>query len=223
MPAPAYTTANRVHQLRVTILGATGRAGSLAMIAARAAGYEVVAYVRRPPDAAFPVGVTTFVGALTDGSALQQALAGSDAVIAAVGPRSNDRAAADALADGMRALVGAMETGSVGRLVALSGAAVDVPGDRKPWLDRIATRGVRLVTRHVVDAKQREYDTFSASSLAWTALRPPIVTDGGPRGYRLSEQLRPGARVTRKDVAQALVDSVTDARFIRRAPFVLPP
>jgi nucleoside-diphosphate-sugar epimerase len=55
------------------------------------------------------------------------------------------------------------------------------------------------------------------STLAWTALRPALVTDGEPRGYRLSEHLRPGARVTRADVAQALVDSIRDDTFVRRA------
>jgi hypothetical protein len=40
---------------------------------------------------------------------------------------------------------------------------------------------------------------LAATSLAWTALRPPLVADGPARGYRLSETLRPGARVTRAD------------------------
>jgi hypothetical protein len=44
---------------------------------------------------------------------------------------------------------------------------------------------VRRVARHVVDAKQREYDLFYAADIEWTALRPPLVTDGPPQGYRL--------------------------------------
>jgi hypothetical protein len=36
-------------------------------------------------------------------------------------------------------------------------------------------------------------------------------------------QLRPGARTTRADVGKAMVDQLTDAEFIRQAPFVLPP
>jgi putative NADH-flavin reductase len=208
--------------VRVVILGATGRLGSLAMTTALAAGYEVVAYVRRHPESGLSHGVTAVVGAIDDGAALRDALAGSDAVIAAIGARSNEQAAGDALAAGMRALVEAMEGADVRRLVALSGAAVDVPGDHKPAIDRLASRVVRRVTRHVVEAKQREYEIFSASQLDWTALRPAIVTDGAPRGYRLSEQLRPGARVTRSDVAQALVDSLADDTFVRKAPFVLP-
>jgi putative NADH-flavin reductase len=208
--------------VRVIVLGATGRLGARALATALASGHEVVAYVRRPPDHPLPPGVTVVVGELNDAAALRRIMVGSTAVIAAVGPRSNEQAAADELAEGMRELVGAMEAGGVRRLVALSGAAVDVPGDHKPWLDRVASRAVRLMTRHVVEAKQREFDILSASTLAWTALRPAIVTEGEPRGYRLSEQLRPGARVTRADVAQALVDSLADDTFVRRAPFVLP-
>lgn len=62
----------------------------------------------------------------------------------------------------------------------------------------------------------------AASDLAGTALRPPIVTGGEARGYQLSERLRPFARVTRADVARALVDQLVDRSFIRAAPFVLP-
>lgn len=118
--------------------------------------------------------------------------------------------------------VAAMDAYGVRRLVALSGAAVDVPGDRKPLVDRLASSVVRRLARHVVAAKQREYLALASSSLDWTALRPPLVGDGGTKGYRLDLRLQPGARVTRADVAQALVDQLTDRQFLGAAPFVLP-
>jgi nucleoside-diphosphate-sugar epimerase len=207
--------------MRVTILGSTGRVGSLALEAARADGHEVVVLVRQAPAAEMP-GVTTVVGAIDDAAAVRQALAGTTAVIAALGPRSNDAAAEHALVAGMRTLVEAMREEHVGRIVTLSGAAVDVPGDRKPWLDRIVSSVVRRAARHVVAAKQGEFDVLSVSSLAWTALRPAIVTDGPARGYRLSDTLRPGARVTRADVGRALVDVLEDQAQVGKAPFVLP-
>jgi nucleoside-diphosphate-sugar epimerase len=207
--------------MRVTILGSTGRVGSLALEAARADGHEVVVLVRQAPAAEMP-GVTTVVGAIDDAPAVRQALAGTTAVIAALGPRCNDAAAEHALVAGMRTLVEAMREEHVGRIVTLSGAAVDVPGDRKPWLDRIASSVVRRAARHVVAAKQGEFDALSGSSLAWTALRPAIVTDGPARGYRLSDTLRPGARVTRADVGRALVDVLEDQAQVGKAPFVLP-
>lgn len=206
---------------RVVILGSTGRIGSLALGAARDEGHEVVALVRRAVEGADPA-VRYVIGSIDDGAAVREALTGVDAVIAAVGPRANTAADAEALEHGMRVLVSAMLELGVARLVALSGAAVDVPGDTKPLLDRLASRIVRRAARHVVGAKQREYEVFAATDLAWTALRPPIVRDGDDAAYRLSDSLKPGARTTRLAVARALVDQVSDDAWIRRAPFVLP-
>jgi putative NADH-flavin reductase len=155
--------------------------------------------------------------------AVRRAVAGSEAVVSAVGPRNNTRGDELALEAGMRNVTQAMADGGVRRLVVLSGAAVTVPGDRKPVIDTVASRFVRLMARHVVGAKQREFQVVAATDLAWTAVRPATVTDGDPRGYRLSLQLRPGARTTRADVGKAMVDQLTDAEFIRQAPFVLPP
>jgi nucleoside-diphosphate-sugar epimerase len=207
--------------MRVTILGSTGRIGSLALDAARSAGHDVAILVRRAPDGDRP-GVSSFIGSIDDPGAIRAAVAGSDAVIAALGPRSNDAAAERSLIAGMQTLIDAMHHERVDRIVTLSGAAVDIPGDRKPWLDRIASGVVRRAARHVVAAKQGEFDLLSVSSLAWTALRPAIVTDGAARGYRLSDTLRPGARVTRADVGRALVDVLDDEAQVGKAPFILP-
>ena len=208
--------------MQVTILGATGRIGSLAMTNALARGHEIVVLSRRPPTEPSIEHASTIIGDVADPDALRRAVSGSAAVIAALGPRTNTLEDEVALEVGMRNLVKAMEAVGISRLIALSGAAVDVPGDAKPFIDRVASRIVRLAAAHILGAKQREFDVFSASALAWTALRPPIVMDGAPRGYRLSERLRPGARVTRADVAAALVDQIADESFIRKAPFVLP-
>ena len=208
--------------MQVTILGATGRIGSLAMTEGLARGHDLILLSRRPLIEPSSERVAVIIGDVADPDALRRAVTGSAAVIAALGPRTNTSEDELALELGMRNLVAAMEAQGVTRLVALSGAAVDVPGDAKPVIDRVASRIVRLAARHVVGAKQREFDVFAASAVAWTALRPPIVTDGAPRGYRLSERLSPGARVTRADVAAAMVAQLDDDSFLRRAPFVLP-
>lgn len=209
--------------MRVLIVGPTGRIGSLAVERALAADHDVVALVRDPARMQQQERVTRVVGDVRDSARVGEAVEGVDAVIAAVGPRGNTVDEEEALALGMRNIVAAMEAAAVHRLVALSGAGVDVPADEKPAVDRIVSRIVRRFARHVVGAKQREYEVFAASRLDWTALRPPLVIDGDPRGYRLDLRLRPGARVTRADVAQALVDQLGDTSFVRAAPFVLPP
>lgn len=194
--------------MRITILGATGHIGSLVLTGALAAGHEVVILTRPTTPAVARVGVIAVAADLADPAAIRQAITGSGAVVAALGPRTNTLEDEIALEVGMRNLVSAMNAAGVARLIALSGAAVEVPGDAKPIIDRVASRIVRLAARHVVGAKQREFDAFATSELEWTALRPPIVTDGPARGYRLSERLRPAARVPRADVAAAMVDQL---------------
>ena len=205
--------------VKVLVVGATGRIGSIAVQRAVAAGYEVRAFAGHA--SAVP-GVESVTGDVRTPTDIERAVDGVDAVIAAVGPRANTEQAALALETGMRNLIAAAEALGIRRLVTLSGAGVDVPGDRKPFLDRIASALVRRAARHVVGGKQREYEVLAASPLEWTALRPPLVVHGPARGYRLDARLRPGVRVTREDVGQALVDQLADASFVRAAPFVLP-
>ena len=209
--------------MRVLILGSTGRIGSLALDGALEDGHEVTVLVRDAGRVEPRDGLSVVAGDVRDEQAVRAASRDVDAVIAALGPRSNSLADEEGLALGMRNLVAAMLGSDVPRLVALSGAGVDVPGDRKPFVDRIMSRVVRRFARYVVGAKQREFEAFADSKLDWTALRPPLVTNGVARGYRLDGSLQPGARVTRADVAQALVDQLVDRSFIRVAPFVLPP
>ncbi|PZR60737.1 MAG: hypothetical protein DLM71_10385 [Chloroflexi bacterium] len=208
--------------MRVLILGATGRIGRLALARALADGHDVVALTRHPQAIASVDHLRLVPGDVTDPTAVSRAVAGVECVLAAIGPHENSADAERSVELGARNLVAAMEHEGIRRIVTLSGAAVDSAGDRKPMFDQLASRVVRVFARHVVGAKQREYEVIAATSLAWTALRPPLVSDGSARGYRLELNLLPGARVRRADIADALVDQLTDSTFLRQAPFVLP-
>ena len=208
--------------MRVVIFGATGRIGREAQQCALESGHQVRGVSRGAATPDLP-GATAMAADVRDKAAVHRVVSGVDAVIAALGPRSNTIQDEDALALGMTHIVAAMTDLDVRRLVVLSGAGIDVPNDHKPLVDRMASAIVRRMAQHVVRAKQREYAVIASSDLDWTALRPPIVTNGPAKGYRLDLRLRPGARVTRADVGQALCDQLKDDSFIHRAPFVLPP
>jgi putative NADH-flavin reductase len=205
--------------MHVTVFGASGRIGRIAVQRAIAAGHAVTAMARSgEPEA----GVTNIAGDVRDRAAIERAVRGAEALIAALGPRANAVEDELSLELGMRHILDAAAATGVTRLILLSGAAVDVPGDRKPAIDRLMSRIVRLAAKHVVGAKQREYSLVAASNMEWTALRPPLVVEGPARGYRLDLRLRPGVRVTRADVGQALVDQLEDRTYLRKAPFLLP-
>jgi putative NADH-flavin reductase len=137
-------------------------------------------------------------------------------VISAIGPDGNFPEQVEVLRRGMQRTVEAMGAAGVRRIVNLSGAGITAPGERKPLLDRLATLAVRRLARHVVAAKQAEYDVLAASALEWVAVRPGIVTDGPLTGRYVAgpDALRPGARVSRADVAHLMLREAMDPTHV---------
>ncbi len=212
--------------MRLTILGGTGKIGRLVVEQALAAGHEVTVLARDPRRLAAVAqrsGMRVVEGDVSDPDALAKAVDGANAVISALGPTGNAPDQVAKLREGMRNLIAAMDRHGVRRVVNLSGAAVDVPGDRKPLFDRVASRIVRILARYVVEAKQAEFEQLASSSLDWVAVRPPLVNDGPRTGrYRAGiDILRPGARISRADIADFMLAEAIEPTYIRQAPFIL--
>ena len=209
--------------MKLTVLGGTGRIGRLVVAQALSGGHEVTVLVRDPQKVG-PIAerVRIVIGSASDPNAVRDAVAGADAVISALGPDGNSAEQVVALRDGMRTVIEAMRDTRVRRMINLSGAAIDAPGDHKPMIDRFASRIVRLMSGHVVAAKQAEFDELLASGLEWVAVRPPLVTDGPHTGrYRAAlDVLHPGARIARSDIADFMLAQAAEPTFAQSAPFV---
>jgi hypothetical protein len=79
---------------------------------------------------------------------------------------------------------------------------------------------VRLAVRHVVAAKQREYEILVGSTVDWTAVRPPRVTESAVTGtYRAGATLA-GRSIARGDLARFMVDQLESREYLREAPYV---
>lgn len=209
--------------MRLTIFGGTGRIGRLIVEQALAAGQDVTVLVRDPHKLGPIVErVQVEPGRITDPAAIGRAITGADVVISALGPDGNSADQVIALSAGMDAIIDAMRENGVSRIINLAGAAIDAPGDHKPMVDRLASRIVRLVSGHVVAAKQAEFDKLLASGLEWVAVRPPLVTDGPHTGiYRAGlDVLHPGARISRADIADFMLAQAADPTFAQAAPFI---
>ena len=219
----AASTSVSMASMHITILGGTGRIGRLIVDQALAAGHDLTLLVRDPQKVA-PLAdrVRLVPGWAGDPVAIADAIRGADAVVSALGPDGNDQGQVAILRAGMETLVAAMRDEGIGRIVNLSGAAVDAPGDHKPALDRVASRIVRLVSGHVVAAKQAEFDVLRASGLEWIAVRPALVTDGPHTGvFRVGpDVLRPAARISRADIADFMLAQAVEPTFANQAPFI---
>ncbi len=209
--------------MNIAIFGATGGIGGRVLSDALDAGHSVRVLVRDPAKLAESAGVTKIVGDIGEPGAVERAVAGSDAVIWAIGPSSNAADEVDVMEAGARNLVAAMEQHGVRRLVALSGAGITLDGERKPLRGRLMSQLVKLLARHVVEAKRREYRVFAAADLEWTLVRPPRVVEGPPSGRFVVGHELSGSRVTQGDLAAFMLREVVDGQYIKAAPFISSP
>jgi putative NADH-flavin reductase len=195
--------------MEIAVIGASGRTGSAFTRAATAAGLSVRAVVRDPLRVTVPADRVEVADARS-GSALAEAIRGVDAVAWCVGPGRDTPP--DVMATSIAATIAAMNHACVARLVAITATGPFNEGDNpvtryllKPILWRFLGAGWRdmAVTEELI----------RPSSLDWTIVRPPRLTDRPARGRyqsRRGRNVRWGFSITRADLAQAMVDVLAD-------------
>ena len=204
--------------MKLTVFAATGGIGRQLLDQALAAGHDVTAVVRNPAKLPAEVRAVTADLATAGPAALEPAVAGADAVLSGLGPRS--RADAGVASRGTLAIVEAMRATGVRRLVVVGAAPVATvasPGRPDPPRhdpgDGLVTRQVLMplllaTLREVYRDLALMEDALRDSTLDWTVVRPPRLTDGPLTGtYRtaLGRNLRGGLLVSRADVADLML------------------
>jgi putative NADH-flavin reductase len=215
--------------MKLTIVAATGGIGRHLLDQAVAAGHDVTAVVRDPKKLPIDVPAVTADLATADPEALEPAVEGADAVLSGLGPRS--LAEAGVAERGTRAIVKAMEATGTARIVVVSAAPVGtVPSPGRPN-PRKHDPGDGFMMRHVfsplVKAALRKHyadlalmeEILRDSSLDWTVVRPPRLTDKPVTGtYRTAygQNLRRGFLVSRADVAHLMLRVLDQPETIRQ-------
>ena len=217
--------------MKLTIFAATGGIGALVLEQAVAAGHDVTAVARNPRN--LPSGATQVITAdlaAPDPAGLQAAVAGTDAVLSGLGPRT--KADAGITWRGTQAIVQAMQASGVSRLVVVSAAPVGTvpsPGRPRPprhdpgdgfFLRTVAYPVLKAALRDVyADLAQME-DVLRDSGLDWTSVRPVRLTGKPATGrYRtaLGRNVRHGQSISRADVADCMIGVISEPETFRQA------
>jgi putative NADH-flavin reductase len=220
--------------MRLTIFAATGGIGRHLLEQALAAGHDVTAVVRNPRNlpANLPARarVVTADLAAPDPAVLATAIDGAAAVLSALGPR-NPRTDAGIASRGTRAIVAAMQTTNVRRIVVVSAAPVGTvpspghpnppkhdPGDGFFMRHLGAPLAGAMFRAHYADLALME-DILRDSGLDWTVSRPPRLTDRPLTGvYRTAygRNVRGGWFVSRADVAHHMLRVLDQPETIKQ-------
>jgi len=216
--------------MKLTILAATGGIGRQLLEQALAAGHDVTAVVRNPKKLPRAVRTVTADLAAADPAALESAVAGADAVLSGLGPRSASETGV--ATRGTRAIVQAMQATGVRRIVVVSAAPIGtVPSPGRPKPPR-HDPGDGFLMRNLLSpltkaAFRKPYadlalmeDVLRDSGLDWTVVRPPRLTDKPLSGtYRTAHgrNLRRGLFVSRADVAHLMLRVLEQPETIKQA------
>jgi putative NADH-flavin reductase len=206
--------------LKLAVLGATGSVGRLIVTQALDAGHSVTALVQNMPAGGIDARATVVRGDATDPDSVDRAVAGSDAVLSALGHVNGSPD--DVLATATRNIIAAMHSHHVHRLVVLAPPSVADAHDRPGLTYRLANVVMWTAKRSLARDHEVQAQLIESSDLEWTIVRGAKFTDGPATGRYLAGPItrKSGARISRADLAEFMLATVTQGSFLRSGPLV---
>jgi putative NADH-flavin reductase len=199
--------------MKLLVFGSTGGTGQELLKQALDQGHSVVAYARNPAkiDDIKHTGLQVVRGDVLDPAVVESAIAGQEAVLCSIGAGAERTTLRE---DGTRNIVEAMGKTGVQRLICQSSLGVGDSRANLPFFTKYIIVSVFL--RHAFADHERQEAIVKQSSLDWTIVRPPYLTDGRRTGtYRHgfpSTDKRIKGKISRADVADFILKQLTDNR-----------
>ena len=208
--------------MKLAILGATGLTGRELVRQALSQAHTVTALVRNPDKLDVESPNLKFVkGDVTNYASVERIVKGQDAVISTLGASNLKRN--PALTGGVLNVVRAMEEMGVQRLVYESAFGAGDSRKRLGLLFRVVVAD--LILRNAIADHGEKEAIVNRSLLDWIIVRPAGLTKGPKTSsYRASTTVDdsfPRGKISRADVAEFMLEQLTDDTYLRQAPSIL--
>jgi uncharacterized protein YbjT (DUF2867 family) len=206
----------------IAILGGAGKAGRPLVQQALHAGYAVRLLLRHPADYSFAHPQLTVVpGDARDPAALHTFLQGAQALLSTLGNPKGE--ATPMLSTVTAQLLPLLQALPVQRYITVTSlyqtahAQPDVP----------TQQAAAYMQKHYplfMADRERELALLSASEVAWTSVRLPLLVEGPALGQVEARlDYLPGPTITVADLAHFLLAQLTSPQYVKKAPFVANP
>lgn len=206
--------------MKLLVLGGTGRTGGPLLMQALQRGHSVTALARDPAKLANQdPQIRVVKGDVMDVDTLAPAFRSHDAILATLTSGSRSYGPVRFFTDSVRNIVAAMEQADVKRIVYVTSGGVE---KNDPVHGLIMKLIVHPLLRYVYEDMGRAEQYLAATSVDWTVVRPPYLTDGPFTGkYRISERFAPpkGTRLSRADLAHFMLEAL-QPEYIRKLPSI---
>jgi putative NADH-flavin reductase len=212
-----------MHCVKILVFGAAGGTGRALVTQALRQGHKVAAFIRTPAKFELKhAGLSVVHGDVIDAAAVSRAVAGQDEVLCALGaatPLKRD----PTLVSGVGNIVRAMEHAGPRRLIYLSFLGVRDGREQLSLLGRYIV--APLILRNIVADHEAKENIIWRSSLDWTIVRPPRLTNGPHTGsYRHGGDIKAAAMIptiSRADLADFMLRQLGDLAYLHKAPAVM--
>ena len=207
------------NQSIIAILGGAGKAGRPLVQQALAAGYAVRLLLRQPQ--AFDLAherLEVVHGDVRDRDSVHKLLQGTSALLSTLGHTKGEPK--PMMATATQHFVTSMEELGIRRCVVVT--SLFVTG--RETLDQKTQEAADYMQQHYplfMDNRRLEFEVLLESTLDWTYVRVPLITQNPARGgVEVSLNHLPGQQITAVDLADFLLSQLIDQHYIRQAPFV---
>jgi putative NADH-flavin reductase len=205
--------------MQVTVFGANGKVGRKVVDRLLRDGHRVVAFIHNHSSLGDHQNLTLVRGDVHHGDDISQAIAGSDAVISALGSwHTPDK---NILSSAMERLIPAMRAAGIQKIISLTGAGAFAPQDSPNIFETTGHVFLNAMAPKVLRDSEEHIRLLSESGLIWTVVRAPIMTEAGSHNYKLGSHVPlPWATIHREAVVDCLVQLLDNTSHQGSAPFI---
>jgi putative NADH-flavin reductase len=199
--------------MKITVIGANGRSGKLIVQYALEKGWQVTAYLRDKNKLSIMHSNLNFIeGDATNAEQIAKAIAGSNAVVSALGV-ADVAGDVSLMSEGMKRIIPAMQQHGVKRVIAIGGMGVLQANHSKLIKD---LPDFPAMYKNVSEGHYKVYELLQPTNLNWTFLCCPYIPDGErTEKYETKKDYMPLGKqqINTGDIADFIVNELEQNNF----------
>ena len=210
-----------MQDLKIALIGATGKAGTYILKALLAQKIRVKALVRNPEKLqVLHAALETVIGDVKDAETVHAFIKGCDIVVSALGmgqPASEKTIFTQSTAN----ILKAMKAFDLKRYIIITGINVDSPADEKDAKTQFATKWMYDNYPVSTADRQKEYDLLIDSNLDWTLIRLPLIMQTDEQSAIGTSLVNcDGDQINASNLARFIIEQLGEKAFVQQAPFI---
>jgi putative NADH-flavin reductase len=207
--------------MKVALFGATGRTGQVLLQQLLQQNIAVQALVRNPArlTVSHPL-LNVIQGDVRHFESVFNTVRGTEAVLSVIGYVKGSEAGFQSTA--LNNMIHSMEHLGVRRIIVLTGSGVPSPQDVPSWENNLLTWIIKTLAPARYSDGLNQFRLLEPTSLDWTIVRAPLLTNGLLTGqYRVGyHRIGLLSHISRADVAHFMVKILMENAYLRQLPLI---